>query len=296
MHVLSMKKITFFILVTVFPSLAGFCQKVSGKLLFQQGQMIAVTTEVKSTVSQEAMGQAIDFTADGAAIHSYKVTNATDDNNTLHHEVKSIAFNFDGMGQKRSFDSENKKDMDGQFGPVVKDILSKSFDLVIDTAGKVLLVKPEKLNLSKSDDKLAIVMNMLKDVTGVVYPPKKNEASFFKVLPHKEITLNDSWTEAIEDSTGKFNTVYTLSGITDSTLVVDLKGSSVTTTKAEMMGQPIVTTMNNTFTGQIILDRVTGIIREKNIATESNGTTEAMGGTLPVTSKTNVTIHVTPER
>lgn len=272
-----------------------FCQKVSGKLLFQQGQIIAITTEVKSTVSQEAMGQAIDFTADGTAIHSYKVTNATDDNNTLHHEVKRVAFNFDGMGQKSSFDSENKKDMDGQFGPIIKDILTKSFDLIIDTTGKVLLVKPEKSELSKVDDRLAIVMNMLKDVTNVVYPPKKNEASFFKILPDKEVGLNESWTEAMEDSTGKFNTDYTLSAITDSTLVVDLKGNSVTTAKAEMMGQQIITNMNNAFAGKIILDRITGIIREKTIATESNGTTEAMGGTLPVTSKTNVTIRITPQ-
>lgn len=290
-----MKKFSLFTLIAVFSAMTCLSQKISGNLTFQQGQILAITTEVKSTVSQEAMGQAIDFTADGTAMHSYKVTNATDDNNTLHHEVKRVTFNFDGMGQKRSFDSENKKDMDGQFGPIIKDILTKSFDLIIDTAGKVLLVKPEKSELSKADDRLAIVMNMLKDVTNVVYPPKKNEASFFKILPDKDVGLNESWTEAMEDSTGKFNTVYTLSGITDSTLVVDLKGNSVTTTKAEMMGQQIITTMNNTFTGKIILDRITGIIREKTIATESNGTTEAMGGTLPVTSKTNVTIRVTPQ-
>jgi len=291
-----MKKTTFFILITVFPAMAGFCQKVSGRLVFQQAQVIAVTTEVKSTVSQEAMGQAIDFTADGTAVHSYKVTNTTDDNITLHHEMKSIAFNFDGMGQKRSFDSENKKDLDGQFGPIVKDILNKTFDLIIDTAGMVLLAKPEKLDLSKADDRLAVVLNMLKDVTNVVYPPKKNEASFFKVLPGKGIALNESWTEAIEDAIGKANTIYTLTAITDSTIVIDFKGNSVTITKAEMMGRETVTNMNNAFTGKIILDRITGIIREKTIVTESNGTTEAMGGTLPVTSKTNITIHVTPDR
>jgi hypothetical protein len=295
MQVLDMKKKSLFTLIALIPVTICLGQKTSGKLTFKQGQILSITTEVKSTVSQEAMGQAIDFTADGAAMHSYKVTNATDDNNTLHHEVKRIAFNFDGMGQKRSFDSENKKDMDGQFGAVVKDILSKSFDLIIDTAGKVLLAKPEKSELSKADERLAIVMNMLKDVTNVVYPPKKNEASFFKILPEKEPGLNESWTEAMEDSTGKFNTVYTLSAITDSTFIIDLKGNSVTTTKAEMMGQQIITNMNNAFTGKIILNRITGIIRKKTITTESNGTTEAMGGTLPVTSKTNVTIRVTPQ-
>jgi hypothetical protein len=291
-----MKKNSLFTLLSVFIAITCLSQKISGKLVFRQGQILEITEVVKTTVSQEAMGQAIDFTAGGTTIHLYKVTNTTNDNNTLHHEVKRIAFNFEGMGQKRSFDSENKKDMDDQLGPVVKDILEKSFDLIIDTAGKVLLAKPEKSELSKADDRLAIVLNMLKNVTNVAYPPKKNEASFFKVLPDKEIALNESWTDAMEDSTGKYNTVYTLSGITDSTLVVDLKGNSVTMTKAEMMGREIITNMNNAFTGKIILDRVTGIIREKTISTQSNGTTEAMGGTLPVTSKTNVTIYITPKQ
>jgi hypothetical protein len=272
----------------------SFAQKLSGRLQFEQGQVLTISTQLKSTVSQEAMGNAIDFSVNGEATHQYKVTNATADNSTLHHDVRRLTFSFDGMGQKRNFDSENKKDMDGMFGPTAKDILSKSFDIIIDSAGKTLLAKPEKVELTKGDDRLAIVYNMLRDVTNVIYPPAKGEASFFKVLPDKEIGINEGWVESMEDANGKFNTVYTLSAITDSTIVVDFKGSSVTTTKAEMRGMPTSTTMNNNYTGRIILDRSTGIIREKSTVTESTGTTEVMGGTLPVTSKTTVTVRVAP--
>src|SRR5262245_2203874 len=94
-------------------SLYCFSQKIAGKIVFQQGQTIGISVELKTTVSQEAGGQAIDFTADGTAFHTFKVTNATENNNTLHHDVKRLAFHFDGMGQKRSFDSDNAKDMDG---------------------------------------------------------------------------------------------------------------------------------------------------------------------------------------
>ena len=62
-----------------------------------------------------------------------------------------------------------------------------------------------------------------------------------------------------------------------------------------MMGRETTTNMNSTGTGKIILDRTTGIIKEKTIAIESNGNTEAMGGTLPVTAKSTITIHVKPE-
>ncbi|MBL7732983.1 MAG: hypothetical protein JNM88_17560, partial [Chitinophagaceae bacterium] len=60
------------------------------------------------------------------------------------------------------------------------------------------------------------------------------------------------------------------------------------------MGNETTTTMNNKSTGKIILDRSTGIIREKLINTESTGNTEAPFGTIPVTSKTSTIITVKP--
>ena len=76
---------------------------------------------------------------------------------------------------------------------------------------------------------------------------------------------------------------------------MDFKGTAATVSKAMMMGRETVTTMNSTSSGKIILDKATGIIKEKIITTESNGNTEAMGGTVPVTAKTTITIHVKPE-
>ena len=36
-------------------------------------------------------------------------------------------------------------------------------------------------------------------------------------------------------------------------------------------------------------------MKEKIINSQSHGTTEAMGGTMPVTAKTTITIYVMPE-
>jgi len=270
-------------------------QKVSGKLKFDQGKTLAIHMEIKTSVAQQAMGNAIDFSANGSAIHSYKVTSTTANATTLHHEAKKIAFNFEGMGQKRSFDSDNEKDMTGQFGEPVKNILNKKFDVTVDANGKVLTIRPEKMEPVKVDERLAIVLNMLKDITDIAYPPQKGEASFFKVLPAGETAMEESWTDSTQNETGKFKTVYTLSGITDSTIVVDFKGNATTVSKAMMMGRETTTTMNSTSTGNIILDKTTGLVKEKVIVTESNGNTEAMGGTMPVTAKTTITIHVKPK-
>lgn len=270
-------------------------QTVPGKLTFDEGKIFNIRMDVKTSVAQQAGGQAIDFKVEGLALHSYKVTNTTNDNTSLQHKASKIQFTFDGMGQKRSFDSDNEKDMNGPFAEPVKGILNKSFNLIIDPNGKTLMIQPEKFEAVKPDDRLAIVFSMLKDITDVVYPPKKGDGSFFKVLPADETSKGESWTESGQNENGKFSNEFTLTDITDSNILVDFKGTAVTITKATMMGMETSTTMNSTTTGKIILDKKTGIIKEKTLTIESNGNTEAMGGTMPVTSKTTIVIKVNPE-
>jgi len=271
-------------------------QTINPRIEFNKGQALNIRLEVRSSVAQQAAGQAIDFTADAVALHGYKVINQGKGQSTLHHATKKIAFNFDGMGQKRSFDSDNKNDMQGPFGDPVKSMLGSGFDVTLDETGNVLSVTSGKKEVPAPDDRLAIIFNMLKDITEAVYPPKKGGGSFFKVFPARQLTVGDVWTESGEDETGKYKTDYTLSEVLDSTIVVNFKGTSTTTTKTIVMGREAVTTLNSTNSGKIIIDGVSRVIREKNVTIESNGTTEAMGGTVPITSKTTIIIKVTPER
>ncbi|MEO7922547.1 MAG: DUF6263 family protein [Chitinophagaceae bacterium] len=289
-----MKQVSLLSFLLILLQIVSSGQKVSGRLKFEQGQTLGIQMQLKTTIAQQAMGQAIDFNVDAAGTHSYKITNGTDDNSTLHHQVQHISFSFDGMGQKRSFDSKEEKDLNGQFGEPIKEILSKQYDIIIDTAGKTLVALPEKIELTKADSRMAIVTSMLKDVLDLVQPPQKGSGSFFKTLPDKEVGKGDTWTNSYETGNGKVDAAYAIADINDSTILVDFVESSVTITKAEMMGSETITTMNNKSKGKIVLDRMTGIIREKTISTESNGNTEASFGTLPVTSKTTTVITVKP--
>jgi hypothetical protein len=275
-------------------SLTTQSQTYQSRLKFEQGQKLEITTRIKSHIAQEAMGQVIDFDVEGEALHAYSVTNSTEDNNTLRHQLKQLSFNFDGMGQKKSFNSNNEKDMSGQFGPPVKGLLDKSFDMIIDPAGKVLFVQPEKIEFP-SDERTAIITNMLKKLIDVAQPPQKGGACLFRILPDNEVQPGTTWSDSMQNETLRSHTDYTIQSITDSTITVALSCNSITKERSEMMGNEIITTMNNKSTGTIILDKITGIIREKNIVTESNGISEVMGGSLPVNSKTTFTMTVTSQ-
>ncbi len=289
-----MKKII--VLAGMLCTITGFGQKVTGKLKLTQGQLLNINMELESTISQEAMGQTIDFNIDGVANHAYKVTNTTDDNSTLHHDVKRIQFNFEGMGQKMPFDSDNPKDLEGPFGKPVKEMLKKSFDIIVDPTGKVLMVQPEKQQAIEMDDRMKLIASMLKDVLSVVEPPAKNSNSFLKVLPDKEVEKGESWTESYETAEGKFNNTYTLTEITDSTLIINYTGTSTTSSKLEIMpGMEISKNLTNKTSGKITLDKATGILRQKTINTESTGTAQGMGGETPITSKLSIVITVSPQ-
>lgn len=274
---------------------SAYCQQVSGKIKMEQGQIFDISMQVKTSVAQQAGGQSIDFNVDATGYHSYKVTNATDDNNTLHHQILRLKFSFEGMGPKRSFDSNEEKDLNGPFGKPIKEMIEKSFDIIIDTNGKTLMAFPEKIKFAEMDNQMAIISSLLKDVLDLVQPPLKDNNSFFKVLPDTAIGKGGTWAESDSTANGKYNTAYSLSEITDSTIIIDFAGSSVTVSKAVMMGSETTTTMNNKSTGKIILDKTTKIIREKMINTESSGSTETSFGNLPVTSTTKTTITVSPK-
>src|SRR5690606_36494622 len=126
----------------------------------------------------------------------------------------------------------------------------------------------------------------------ILTPPITGEASIFKILPDKAVSLNEGWVESTEAGEEKSNTVFTLSSITDSTYVIDFKGSSNSILKAEAMGMETVTNLTNDYTGFIIVDRITGIMKEKETTMNSHGTIEVMGGTMPITSKKTILVTV----
>ncbi len=269
-------------------------QTVLGKLQCSPGQNINIRMEVKSTVTQQVMGKAISFEADGFALNSYHVLDTTGGRATMEYSGQIIKFKFDGMGQRQDFNSADSLDMKGRYGASMKNLLSKKYKLTIDEFGIVLIALPDRIDPVKTDDRLAIVLNMIEVIPNMAYPPAKGEASFFKVLPGKEVAIGESWSDSVVTLNGRAKSIYTLTAVSDSTITVEVKTTTITAEKAMVMGGESITTLNKISTGQVILDRQSGLIKEKKIVTESSGTMEAMGGSTPVTSKTYLSIYVNP--
>lgn len=281
MHQLTLS--VFFLLAITSPF---YAQKVSGKLQLYPGKRLTISMEIKNTMTQQAGAQAIDFSVNGGIIHHYTVIDTANENaTTLRHEPDRLQFVFEGMGKKKSFDSDNKKDPADPFGKQFEELMTKKYDMVIDSSGRIIKTIPESMLPAKQEDGSIIIAGMLRELTNAVYPPKKEAPGLLSVLPPYETGIGESWTDSTSTDMEKSTTVNTLSAITDSTIVVDYKTTSTSTDKSEMMGMPATTHLKNTTTGKIILDKTTGIIREKISVTDSNGTTETRGSALPISGK-----------
>jgi hypothetical protein len=264
-------------------------QKVNGKLLFQPGQVLTVNLKSTSINLISAMGQEIELKSEAIADHQFKVTNTTDESHTLSHEINRIRLMSEGMGNNINFDSQNEKDLNGQFGAPVKELLGKKYSLVIDGSGNTMAAMNQG-NAANSEP--GMLAQMLGNITEITESPKPGEASFFKVLPATEVGMGDGWTNTIDRNGSKVEEAYSIAEINDNFILINYLANSATSTKGENMGMEFTINVKNKTEGKITVDRKSGIIKEKSFKTTSTGTASTSFGEIPVNTTTTSVITI----
>ncbi len=276
-------------LVLMLLSFFAQAQKVAGKIVFQPGQVLTVNLKSTSINLISAMGQEIELKSEAIADHQFKVTNSTEESHTLNHEINRIRLISEGMGNNINFDSQNEKDMNGEFGAPVKEILRKKYSLVIDGSGNTMAAMNQG-NTANTD--AGMLAQMLGNITEITNSPKQGEASFFKVLPATEVGVGDGWTNTIDRNGSKTEEAYSIAEINDNTILINYLANSATSTKGENMGMEFTINVNNKTQGKITVDRKTGIIKEKSLKTTSTGTASTSFGEIPVNTTTTSVITI----
>jgi hypothetical protein len=281
-----MKKVL--LLASIAFATTGFAQKVSNKLTFPKGHQLEMVTNVNSTVSQEAMGQSMDTKLNATVTRVFNVQNATASNATIEHKVKRIQMNIESpMGGAQSFDSDSTKDMQSEAGKGVDKTLKSKYTMTVDKNGKVLDVKADTAAKSNSEASADMVTNVLSQIIEGIDAPKVGDKSEFAILPDREVAKGESWTDSTKN--GGMAT-YTIADINDTAIIVNFTSNNSVERKQEVMGQEITITSKDTTSGKIILDRKTGIVKETNSTTNSDGQMEVMGQTMPMNTKTIRTV------
>jgi hypothetical protein len=283
----------FFLLFTAC-TLTSFAQKVTNKITFPKGKQLDVVTEIKSQLTQEMMGQNMDINVNATVAHAFDVKDASNTAATLEHTVKRIQINFDGMGQTQSFDSDKEADRNSEMGKSAEKSLKSKYTVTVDPTGKVTAVKTEGTSTTNAKaDNTDMMGSMMSQLGLGLAVPQVGDATEFSVLPAREVSKGESWTDSLTaDKDAKGSVTYTVSDITPTEVVLDYTQNGTMQKTQEAMGMEATIKTTNKTTGNIIVDRKTGLLKKKTATTEAKGTIEAMGQSIPMKNKVTLVTTV----
>jgi hypothetical protein len=228
---------------------------------------------------------------DATITRLFDVEEVTNNSATIGHKVKRIQMNFEApMQGAQAFDSDNEKDMKSDGGKAMEKALKNKYSMTMDAGGKITAVKANDDNPNKTPKKedADIMSNALAQIATGFDLPKTGDTSEFMILPAKELAKGESWT----DSSKNIKTIYTLADVTDADIIVNYTEEASTLRTQEALGQEMTINSKDKTTGKIILDKRSGLLKEKTATTNSEGNMEIAGQTIPMNTKTTKTVTV----
>ncbi|RYU90167.1 hypothetical protein EWM62_11555 [Mucilaginibacter terrigena] len=228
-----MKKI--FTLLLLLITVSGYAQKAKLELKLQKDSTYYLTVNVKMDIDQLIQGthQIVKTTITGKMAH--KVVAVQDTIYDMDVVYKSIAMNMEIGGKAMSFDSESG-DTTNIFTKVMKNLIGKSFTIVMSKRGQVIAVKnTERIfeNLFKGfpqmdEQKKAQLLTQFQQSFGAK-TIKGNLQESFVIFPKTAIAVKGTWTnqtnlEAAAIS-AKTKTIFTLDNITNNSY--EISGNAI---------------------------------------------------------------------
>lgn len=276
-------------------AIGASAQKVSNKLTFSKGQKLEVTTSGKSVITQEVMGQSMEINMNFDIARALTVNDVANGNATINHKVQSMKFSSEAMGQSQSFDSNKPEDLNSDMGKNLKKSLDKTYTMTVDAQGKVVAVKDEAAAAKKTSEEETggPMAQMFGRIGSGFETPKAGDVTEFAILPAKTVAKGDSWTDSLNKAKGVNGAItYTVNDITDSEILLDYVQNTTLETVQQMMGMDATINTKEKTTGKITLDRKTGLLKQRTAETNSEGTVDVQGMSIPITTKGSVTTTV----
>jgi len=252
------------------------------KLNLEKGKKYEVTTVSKITSSASVMGQDMETNIDNTTVEAYEVKEVRANEVDLTKTVTKLGMNMQSMGQDMSYDSD-KKDNSGPMAEELGKMVNKAKNLTIDASGKII-------KEDKEEESATAGMTMLAG-------PIANGIGLLRsAVIGKEMKGNMTWDDSTNSSGDKIKTTtvgtYTVTGIEGNIASIRFSGTQRMSGTIEQMGQEMGMTGTNKVTTDLKLDLSTGLITESITTVDGTSSIEAMGMSIPVTSKSTTTSTV----
>lgn len=284
-----MKKLHITLSIIAFAVFATFnTYGQDNKLVLTKGQKLEVSNEVKSKITMEMMGQSMEIISNVSMLQAIDVNEKSDSGYAVSATIKKMKMEGSAMGQNMNYDSEKKEDQDSEIGKNFKNKINAIVESQINENGKTTSVKKSATAAEGTDagNPMAMMQNM-----GGGNNEDAGAGAAFMVLPAGK-KVNDSWSDSSNADGIKVNRTYTVKDVKGSETTVLLKGTQSINKNIENQGMEVNVLMETKLSGEITVDTLTGVVKQKTITVEGTGTSEVMGQSIPITSVSTTTTIV----
>ena len=284
-----MKKI--FSIVALAISFNLYAQNGAG-LVFPKGQKLEMTAQTKAVISQQVMGQSMDMNVNSSIVRSFDIEDVTNGTARIEHKIKKLQFDFDVMGQSQKFDSDKPEDMKSEIGKSLEKSIKNKYSMSVDPSGKIVSVKADDDNPNKEDDGQDMMANVMSQFTEGLQVPKSGDIISLKVVAAADLAKGKTWSDSLSgEETGTVK--YTVTDVSGSEVIIDYVSEGTTKRKQDVGGgMEMDVNIKNKTTGIITLDKKTGLLKKRTVDSQGSGTMQAMGQSIPMTSKITGVITV----
>ncbi len=249
-------------------------QKATDKIKLTKGQLINMTTEMKSDMKQAKRGE---MKTDMTLVSSMKVAEINDKGYVLEATMDKARMKFEGFGMKQEYDSEDEAKQEGMIAQGFKKALGKTEKLTLGFDGKV--IKDPTAEAKKKGGMMRMMggADIASTVEGV-----------FLLLP-ADLEVGKKWRTTTENEGLKTITEYTYKGMMGN--MANLTANQQRKGEVEGgRGGQFTTKVNQLTQMTLMVDANSGLISMKTSKTKDSSSTEMGGETYKNEGVTDMTI------
>ena len=284
-----MKKLAAFAL-TLIVSSALYAQEIPGKVVLQKGDIIKVTTDMTSSNTQSMMGgDPMEMKTNTNSYTELEVKEVLTDGYKMSQTMKKMKMDFDGFGQKTTYDSESKEKQDNPFVKQLAEKINMPEDIKLGFDGKLIEEEAnEDKKVSSKDGKRGGGRGGMR-MMGM--GTNSSAESAFLVVP-KDAVTKGGWEESTEKDGLKTRRKYTMGAVMGTMATVTVQSQTKGDLDMNRGGMPMTTKVNTLTEEMIMVNMSTGKVQMHTVNMTNNSKTIMNDKESPSTGKTTITTTV----
>ncbi|MBP6431498.1 MAG: hypothetical protein KA319_07015 [Ferruginibacter sp.] len=288
-----MKKIFISALAIGF-SLGVSAQGYTPALKLDAGKKYEIVTVIDGNNTAEVMGQSMETPIKSTSNAILDIKSATEKGYQSSYVTNRLQFYTSTMGQEMSYDSDKKEDKDTPMGKSLGNIVGGETTFTVNNDGNIIKETVVKPTEEKKDNDASDMMGSM--MGGLASGNAGSCPAFDLFKSNKEIKIGESFVDSssTEDKDGKSknSTTYTLKEIKDGNAIFTIAGTSSIEKRMEQMGNEMTINTSIKSSGEVLVDAATGLLNKKTVISETTGTIDVQGMSIPMSGKTTMTITV----